>query len=313
MVFDSMATDTMQLRATLLSLVATFGASVLQAVVVVASKKDRCLGKAGDMRLEALRRVMAQHSVTELVTWQSESLDEVEQLGQLSSLRAALQQVHAVVPADLQDLWKRQKVLAQELCDHQPLRTQEVLVEELQTTPYEEQEAYQFQEPYQAMEERVVQVNQERHVRWAPHESFCRMFTHGQSDFGHKETVIDIVDQTVQVEVTKYREVTRYRPVTKYQEKLCTVTRTEEYRIPVEGFYTQALEQIIGEIRTTFMMTHVQPEVGVMTDVQPEDSVSQVGAYLPEPDQLPRQQICESYTIASRSSISSEQSGANTF
>lgn len=152
LVFDSMGADTMQLRATFASLVTTFGDAVLQGVVVVASKKDLSQGNASDKRLQAVWKVMESHGITELVTWQSQGLDDEGSGQQLVALQQSLSRVQGVSTDALEDLWQRQQRRARELCDAQPTRTREVEVQEQYLVPYSAEESWTEQEAYQTTE-----------------------------------------------------------------------------------------------------------------------------------------------------------------
>ena len=98
LVFESLAAPAIQLRTTLASLVATFGASILPGVVVVASQADLRTGQAREVRMQALRAAMAEQSIDELVLWQhAESLNEAETDAQVGVLKAALERVPGLV------------------------------------------------------------------------------------------------------------------------------------------------------------------------------------------------------------------------
>ena len=94
LVFESLASPAVQLRRSLASLVTIFGAAVLPGVVVVASQADLRTGPAREVRLQALRAVMAEQGVAQLVVWQhGESLDAAGVQAELAELQAALRQV----------------------------------------------------------------------------------------------------------------------------------------------------------------------------------------------------------------------------
>ena len=94
LIFESLASPAVQLRASLASLVTAFGASVLPGVVVVALQADLRTGPQREVRLSALRAVMAEQGITELVLWQhADSLDQAGVQAELAELQAALQRV----------------------------------------------------------------------------------------------------------------------------------------------------------------------------------------------------------------------------
>lgn len=123
LVFESMGGDRMELRATLASLVTTFGAGALDGVVVVVSKADLRPGAAGQGKIAAVQRAMREHGLRELVVWQSQGLGGEDDDAQLNALRAAVQRVRGSSPSDLADLWQRQRQRAQEMFDSQVPRT----------------------------------------------------------------------------------------------------------------------------------------------------------------------------------------------
>lgn len=187
LVFESMAGDKMELRGTLASLVTTFGANALEGVVVVASKKDLRPGATGKARLLAVRQVMQEKGLTELVTWQSHGLDEEEKASQLEDLRSALARVQGVSTSDLEDLWQRQRRRAQELYDAQPMRTKVIGVEEQYTYPYQEDEEYEEKEAYLAIETRTTTVQRSRVVWNPPQGPFLHSITFFQNSAGASE------------------------------------------------------------------------------------------------------------------------------
>eukprot|EP00418_Pyrodinium_bahamense_P079962 CAMPEP_0179062144 /NCGR_PEP_ID=MMETSP0796-20121207/26781_1 /TAXON_ID=73915 /ORGANISM="Pyrodinium bahamense, Strain pbaha01" /LENGTH=702 /DNA_ID=CAMNT_0020759051 /DNA_START=1 /DNA_END=2109 /DNA_ORIENTATION=+ len=189
LVFDSLGSDTMQLRASLASLMVSFGAAALQGVVVVASKRDLCPSTVAERRLAAMRQVMQASGVAEpeIVTWQSVGLDEEAERSQLEALRSALGHVRGVSPTDLEDLWQRQRTRAQELCDRQVPRMVSVDVPEEYAEPYDVQEDYTEQEPYQAMETKSVMVEQAKLVWEEPRGPFLKGISFSESAHGASE------------------------------------------------------------------------------------------------------------------------------
>jgi len=187
-------------------------------------------------------------------------------LQQLNNLQQSLARISGVSISALEDLWTRQRRRAQELCDAQVPRTRVVDVEQQYSEPYTVPEGYQEQEPYTDQEtyqtpetytetEMHTVTVQEQRQKW-------------DGDLGRmlgwkKSYTVDVQKQVpVQVQkvrmvpatrtVTKYREVQRTRNVTKYRTATRTLQQTVEYKLPVEDFHHQALEQIIAEIRSTF-------------------------------------------------------------
>ncbi|CAK9087185.1 unnamed protein product [Durusdinium trenchii] len=286
LVFESLAAPAIQLRTTLASLVAAFAASILPGVVVVASQADLRVGRAREVRVQALRAAMAEQSINELVLWQhAESLDEAETDAQVGVLEAALERVPGVSTTQLADLWQRQRRRAQELCDRQSPRTREVQVEESFAEPYTEQEDYDEQEPYTHHEHYSVSVPYSEEEQYEENEPYTTIekqavpveVTHtGKTWYGKKKRRTTLETKWVDVEVQKlrpvtrtrtvtkyrteertrpvtlYRTVTRQRAVTKYRTATRTVPRTVQYTRPVTDFYQTALGQIVEEVRATF-------------------------------------------------------------
>jgi len=187
LVFESMGGDRMELRATLASLVTTFGAGALDGVVVVVSKADLRPGAAGQGKVTAVRRIMEERGLRELVVWQSQGLGEEEEEAQLSALRLAVQRVGGASPSDLEDLWQRQRRRAQELFESQAPQTRRVDVEEEYVHRYEEQEPYTRQEPYEATQSTTVSVEQSRQVWEPPQGPFLRSITFSEDGSGASE------------------------------------------------------------------------------------------------------------------------------
>ncbi|CAE7340319.1 unnamed protein product [Symbiodinium sp. CCMP2456] len=307
LIFESLASPAVQLRASLASLVTAFGASVLPGVVVVASQADLRTGPQREVRLSALRAVMAEQGITELVLWQhADSLDQAGVQAELAELQAALQRVPSVSTSALEDLWQRQRQRAQELCDRQPPRTRVVQVEEQFAEPYTDQEAYQKQEPYTEQERYTEQVPYTEQEAYEENEPYIvteyqsvqvaeeREERSKKTALGQRKTYTVQVTKSVPVQVqrrrpvtrhrevtryraeertrpvTRYRAVTRQRDVTRYRTAMRTVDRTVEYFLPVEDFHQPALEAILAEVRASF---RARADV-----IRPEDSVSQVAA-----------------------------------
>jgi len=306
LLFESIASPTIQLRASLASQVATFGETILPGVIVVLSQCDLRTGEARDRRVQAVRNVMSEYGLSELVLWRHReglSADEIQ--AQQEDLNGALSGIPGVNTTALEDLWHRQRRRAQELCDAQPPRSRDVQVEETYSEPYQEQEAYQEQEPYNAQEsydEQVPFTYQEAYTVQEPYQDTeyhtvtvqeqRQEWKHGgvRRALGEKKTVTYNVQKQVPVTVTKYREathyrdatgyrtetqtrtVTRYRQVTRhrnvqrYREATRMVTRAVEYTLPIQDFYQPALDQILAEARRSFTSEN---------DIHPEDSVSQ--------------------------------------
>lgn len=189
LVFDSLGSDTMQLRASLASLTVAFGTAALQAVVVVASKRDLCPSATAEQRLGVMRQVMQASDVADpqVVTWQSVGLDEEAARSQLEALQCALENVHGVSPTDLKDLWHRQRTRAQELCDAQVPRMVAVEVSEEFAEPYDFQEEYTEQEPYQATETKTVMVEQAKMVWEESRGPFLKSISFSESAHGASE------------------------------------------------------------------------------------------------------------------------------
>lgn len=313
LVFESMASPTIQLRASLASLKAAFGETMLQGIVVILSQCDLRMGQARERRIEAVRTVMAEQGLSELVLWQhSESLNTDEIQAQRDELSGALSRVSGVNTADLEDLWQRQRRRAQELCDAQPPRSRDVEVEEEYAESYQEQEAYQEQEPYSTTEsyqEQVPYTYQEAYAVQEPYQETeyhtvtvqeqRQVWKHGgiRRALGEKKTITENVQKQVPVSVTKhrevtkhrdatgyrqetktrnvtkYRQVTRHRDVTRYRTATRMVTRSVEYQLPIQDFYRPALDDILAEARRSF----TTPAVAQPEEVYPAESVSQVG------------------------------------
>mmetsp|Transcript_51016 Transcript_51016/g.163256 ORF Transcript_51016/g.163256 Transcript_51016/m.163256 type:complete len:725 (+) Transcript_51016:72-2246(+) len=187
LVFESMGGDRMELRATLASLVTTFGAGALDGVVVVLSKADLRPGTAGQRKVAAVQRIMQEQGLKELVLWQSQGLGEEGEEAQLNALRLAVQRVRGTSPSDLADLWQRQRLRAQELFDSQAPQTKQVDVQEEYARPYEEQEAYTEQEPYEGTEVTTTPVQQSRQVWEPPHGPFLEGITFSEDGSGASE------------------------------------------------------------------------------------------------------------------------------
>merc|ERR1712007_17435 len=58
--------------------------------------------------------------------------------------------------------------------------------------------------------------------------------------------------QTKTRNVKKYRQVTKHRDVTRYRTATRMVTRSVEYKLPIEDFYQPALDEILVEARASF-------------------------------------------------------------
>ena len=148
--------------------------------------------------------------------------------------------------------------------------------------PYTEQEAYQENEPYTETVYQNIPVD----VQHTKRRGGLAGALGGRKTYTVQETrsvpvqVQKLRSVTRHRDVTRYRavqrtrEVTRYRPVTRqrgvtrYRTATRMVDRNVEYFLPVEDFYNQALEQILGEVRAGFRAP--------IDSIRPEDSVSQV-------------------------------------
>jgi len=186
LVFESMGGDRLELRATMASLVTTFGAGALGGVVVLISKADLRPGAAGEGKVAAVRRAMRDQGLEELVIWQSQGLNEEEEEAQLSALRLVLERVRGVCPSDLEDLWQRQRLRAQQLFDSQVRQSKLIDVQEEYACPYEEREAYTEQEPYEDTQTITVPVQQSRQVG-EPVGPFLRSITFSENGNGASE------------------------------------------------------------------------------------------------------------------------------
>jgi len=179
LVFESMATDSVQLRATLASLVTTFGHAILPGTLVLVSKNDTRSEAAANTRIAKIHEIMDEHGLSELVRWQSHVLDgqiqETQLQEQLEALQSALKRIQGVPTSDLENLWQRQMLRAQELFELQPVRTHQVEVEE------------EYQVPYQTTEIRTVMSEQSRRVIDGPKGPFLTNITFSQDPAGASE------------------------------------------------------------------------------------------------------------------------------
>ena len=69
LVFDSMASDTMRLRDTLLTLFTVFGVQIRSSIVVIASRPNVKSPLEDAKRLELLRKTLEEQELNELVVW----------------------------------------------------------------------------------------------------------------------------------------------------------------------------------------------------------------------------------------------------
>lgn len=316
LVFESMASPTIQLRASLASLTAAFGETILPGVIVILSQCDLRTGQAYDKRMEAIRKVMAEQGLNELVLWQhKESLNTDEIQAQRDELNGALSRAPKVNTADLEDLWQRQHRRSQELCDAQPPRFRDVQVEEEYAEPYLEQEAYEEQEPYSTTEtyqEQVPYTYKESYTVQEPYQDTeyhivtvqesRAVWKHGgiRRALGEKKTITENVTKQVPVSVTKYktvakdrdatgyrqeaktrnatkyRKLTKHRGVTRYRTATRMVTKSVQYQLPIQDFYQPALDEILAAARRSFTTA----AVAQVDEVYPAESVSQVGLSL---------------------------------
>ena len=83
---ESMANDVLHLRDTLAHLYTTFGEDVRHGIVVVVTKPNLRTGKAGETRLQSIRKVMDEQGLSELVVWNGPEMDTMC----LDALRLAL-------------------------------------------------------------------------------------------------------------------------------------------------------------------------------------------------------------------------------
>ena len=69
LVFDSMASDTMRLRDTLLTLFTVFGVQIRSSIVVIASRPNVKSPLEDAKRLELVRKTLEEQELNELVVW----------------------------------------------------------------------------------------------------------------------------------------------------------------------------------------------------------------------------------------------------
>jgi len=354
LVFESMSSDSVQLRSTLAALMTTFGRNVMDGVVVLVSKADMRRGAAREKRLTQIRKIMDEQGLQHLMVWQSEGLDEEQHRVQCETCKSALGQVREVATNELDELWEQQKLRAEHLFHAQTPHIQEVEVDEEYAESYDAQESYEVQEPYQDFEMQTVMVKQAVsqthqtannytwhvevesrglvrassphggstwqhvirafhdldenvsrrdfwpyfhlgyradepddisfkvsngsknvfHSWWMPHsKSWSRDIPRREPGSFETRLVEEEVPQQVRVPVTKCKSVTRQRTVTRYRTATRRVTKPIEMTRPMEGFFGEALQQVVEEIRSTFRISPSE----VSMDIHPEDSISEIG------------------------------------
>ena len=159
LVFDSMASDTMRLRDTLLTLFTVFGVQIRSSIVVIASRPNVKSPLEDAKRLELVRKTLEEQELNELVVWNisremrdfSVPLVEAASGSEhflLDKLKNSLQRLPSVGLSELDDLWNQTYRRAQELCDQQIPRTKEVFVDlnESYVRNFTEEEPYEI--PY---------------------------------------------------------------------------------------------------------------------------------------------------------------------
>jgi len=263
LVFESLANDAMHLRSTLESLIRAFGAVVLGATVVLATKKDRLDPVSGAERLELIDNIVQEQNLRGVVCWQNSGLDDAGQALQLATLQACLNSFEGVRTGDMEDLHQRQKLRAQQKCDAYPTqrRTVDVEVEEQYTEPravqeeysepYVEQvphvESYDAPETYEEPEQHAYQYVK-KHKGIGGKCGLTKTCTGYHTVMVQKVRMIPKT-RTVMRDVTKYRAA--YRTVTHYDTKSRKVTKQKEveYRLTVDRFMDEALAEIVEEVR----------------------------------------------------------------
>jgi len=123
LIFESLASDTMQLKTTLGELVHGFGESALQSIVVVASKLDRADCDGLQKRLDYIKQTMQDMNIGDrLVTWQSKGLDEKLLPTQVQRLIDSILATSTVTTHQLEDLNLRIQERAKQLHANQVLQ-----------------------------------------------------------------------------------------------------------------------------------------------------------------------------------------------
>ena len=191
----------------------------LGSIVVLATKADCCTDTWRAGRIKSIRSVMSDHSIEGIVVLGGEA----ELASHATAIRAELARVPAVATRELTDLRQRQRERAHELCDKHPAqtRTVEIEVDEPNTVHKTCTRKESHDEPY---------IDEYK----------CGSRRYGL--YGPRRMCQEV----------KYRTVVKEReypcPEVEYRKKL--ESKRTEYRLPVEHFMSQALEQVMAETRS---------------------------------------------------------------
>ena len=263
LLFDSLADSTIQLRNSVLQLVAAYGDRIKKSIIVIASKKDRADDDELNGRIEELKITMEDLGIgEELVLWQNKKIKDIDFQSQVMLLKQAISKVDLVTTDQLEDLNSRVEMRAQKLHDKQipEIQTKIVSIEETYVVERKEMEPYKieyvvmkdYDEEYEEEQEYIVKTGEWHSVS----KGIAALFSLGiTAGFGVGEGYEKKKIRKVQ----KSREVTRPKKVTHVGKKEVTYYDTKKRFIdkdttvkvftPIESFLLKAREEIIFEVR----------------------------------------------------------------
>jgi len=250
LVFESLASDTMQLRNSIAELVQGFGESARQSIVVVASKLDRADCDEVQQRLDYIRETMHDLNIgNRLVRWQSKGFNDSKFEDQLGYLIDSLNATPTVATLQLEFLTSRIQERAKELHANQVL--------ERTATTMDVEENYVKKVFVRKDVEEVYWTKQYTDMSLMKYEMETTPFPAVMSYIG---TLGIRAITSAMSTIPKVDWVQKTRTVKKWEETFVNdtrmVTRTVEVTFPpkpLENFISQARDEITSEMKAKLM------------------------------------------------------------